>query len=57
MVALAVAWIVPQGSLLGLPVIPRFLAASALAFAPVFLANLIFAVTLTERQRDPRMRS
>jgi ABC-type multidrug transport system permease subunit len=34
---------VPQASLLGLPVIPRFLAASALAFAPVFLANLVFA--------------
>jgi hypothetical protein len=41
--ALAVAWAIPQASLLGLPVIPRFLAASALAFAPVFLANLIFA--------------
>jgi hypothetical protein len=41
--ALAVAWLVPQASLLGLPVIPRFLAASTLAFAPVFLANLVFA--------------
>jgi hypothetical protein len=41
--ALAVAWVVPQESLLGLPVIPRFLAASALAFAPVFIANLVFA--------------
>ena len=41
--ALAVAWVVPLASLLGLPVIPRFLAASALAFAPVFLANLVFA--------------
>jgi hypothetical protein len=41
--ALAIAWVVPQASLLGLPVIPRFLAASALAFAPVFLANLVFA--------------
>ncbi len=41
--ALAVAWIVPQESLLGLPIAPRFLAASALAFAPVFLANLVFA--------------
>ena len=41
--ALGVAWIVPQESLLGLPAVPRFLAASALAFAPVFLANLIFA--------------
>jgi hypothetical protein len=41
--ALAVAWVVPQESLLGLPVVPRFLAASALAFAPVFIANLVFA--------------
>jgi hypothetical protein len=40
--ALAVAWAVPQESLLGLPAVPRFLAASALAFAPVFLANLVF---------------
>jgi len=42
-VSLAVAWLVPQEALLSLPVIPRFLAASALAFAPVFLANLVFA--------------
>src|SRR5215471_11036070 len=41
--ALALAWLVPQESLLGLPLVPRFLAASALAFAPVFLANLVFA--------------
>jgi hypothetical protein len=41
--ALAVAWVVPQDSLLSLPEIPRFLAAAALGFAPVFLANLIFA--------------
>jgi hypothetical protein len=43
MAVLAVAWAVPQASLLGLPVIPRFLAASALAFAPAYLANLVFA--------------
>ena len=42
-VALGMAWVVPQESLLGLPVVPRFLAASALAFAPVYLANLVFA--------------
>ena len=41
--ALGVAWVVPQAALLGLPVVPRFLAASALAFAPVYLANLVFA--------------
>lgn len=43
LVALAVSYLVPQESLLGLPVIPRFFAATALAFAPVFLANLVFA--------------
>ncbi len=41
--ALAVAWLAPPDSLLGLPVILRFLAGSALAFAPVYLANLVFA--------------
>jgi hypothetical protein len=41
--ALALAWVVPQASLLSLPLAGRFLAASALAFAPVFLANLVFA--------------
>ena len=41
--ALALAWVVPQESLLSLPVVPRFLAASALAFAPIYLANLVFA--------------
>lgn len=34
---------VPQAALLGLPAVPRFLAAASLAFAPVFLANLVFA--------------
>jgi spermidine synthase len=41
--ALVVAWLVPQESLLALPTVPRFLAASSLAFAPIFLANLVFA--------------
>ena len=41
--SLVVTWIVPQESLLGLPVVPRFLAASALAFAPIYIANLVFA--------------
>lgn len=40
---LAVAWIVPDARLLSLPVAPRFAAAVALAFAPIFLANVIFA--------------
>jgi hypothetical protein len=41
--ALALAWAVPQESLLSLSVLPRFLAATGLAFAPIFLANLVFA--------------
>ncbi|MGH2691403.1 MAG: spermidine synthase [Actinomycetota bacterium] len=41
--ALAVAWLIPTASLLALPVAVRFLAAIAVAFAPVFLANLVFA--------------
>ena len=41
--ALAVSFVIPQASLLGLPVVLRFLAATALAFAPIFIANLVFA--------------
>jgi hypothetical protein len=43
-----VAWAVPSATLLGLSFWPRFAAATALAFAPVFLANLVFA----ERFKD-----
>jgi hypothetical protein len=45
---LTVAWVIPQAALLQLSAAPRFAAAVALAFAPVFLANLIFA----QRFRD-----
>jgi hypothetical protein len=41
--SLVVAWLIPQESLLGLPLALRFLAGGALAFAPVFAANLVFA--------------
>jgi hypothetical protein len=41
--SLALTWVIPQESLVGLPIIPRFVAASALAFAPIYLANLVFA--------------
>ncbi len=41
--ALALAWLIPQDALLDLPMVLRFAAGSALAFAPVFLANLVFA--------------
>ena len=41
-VALAVAFAVPTSALLTLPSIPRFIVAVVLAFAPIFLANLVF---------------
>jgi spermidine synthase len=47
-VGLLVAGLVPASWLLELSTAPRFLAASALAFLPVFIANLVFA----ERFRD-----
>ncbi|HEX5266169.1 MAG TPA: hypothetical protein VFW24_05305 [Acidimicrobiales bacterium] len=48
LVTLVVAGVVPQASLLALPAVFRFLAATALAFGPVFIANLVFA----QRFRD-----
>lgn len=41
--SLVVSWIVPPEALLNLPMLPRFVAASTLAFGPVFAANLVFA--------------
>jgi spermine/spermidine synthase len=46
--ALALAWLVPPSVMLGLPVVPRFLLAVAVAFVPVFLANLVFAARFRE---------
>jgi len=43
LVALGVAWVVQPELLLRLSVVPRFLVAIVIAFAPVFLANLVFA--------------
>ena len=40
---LVVAWAVPQDSLLTLSPLPRFVAAVAIAFTPIYLANLVFA--------------
>lgn len=40
---LALAYLVPPESLIDLSPLPRFAVASALAFAPVFVANLVFA--------------
>jgi len=46
--SLAVAFVVPQSALLELPGAARFLAATALAFSPIFIANLVF----TQRFKD-----
>ena len=46
--ALIVAWLVPPETLLAMPFVPRLAAAIGIAFAPVFLANLVFA----QRFRD-----
>jgi hypothetical protein len=46
--ALALAWVVPPEQLLELDVVPRFLAATTLAFFPIFTANLVF----TQRFKD-----
>jgi hypothetical protein len=43
LLALALAWVVQPDQLLRLSVVPRFLVAAAVAFVPVFLANLVFA--------------
>jgi hypothetical protein len=45
---LGVTWLVPPSALLGLSPAPRFVAASALAFAPIFLANLVFSQRFKE---------
>ncbi|MBD0293075.1 MAG: spermidine synthase [Jiangellaceae bacterium] len=44
--ALLVAWLVPAAALLELPLVPRLFVAVVLAFAPIFLANVIFAKRL-----------
>ena len=46
--ALIVAWAVPPGSLLSLSPLPRFFLAVIIAFAPIFLANMVFS----QRFRD-----
>jgi hypothetical protein len=48
MASLLLAWLVQPSTLLTLDVLPRFVAATVVAFLPVFLANLIFA----QRFRD-----
>jgi hypothetical protein len=47
-ITLFIAWAVPLHALLALPFLPRLVVAIAYSFAPIFLANLLFA----ERFRD-----
>jgi len=42
--ALALAWLVPGDLLLDLSPVPRFVVGVTIAFLPIFVANLIFAV-------------
>ena len=48
LVALGVTWAIPPGSLLTLSPVPRFVVAVIIAFAPIFLANMVFS----QRFRD-----
>ncbi len=41
--SLALAYVVPNDKLLGLPLVPRLIAATTLAFLPIFCANVVFA--------------
>lgn len=47
-VSLGLAWVVPPESLLALALPLRFLASISLAFAPIFVANLVFAARFRE---------
>ena len=51
--ALVLAYVVPNASLLALPVLPRLVAAIALAFAPIILANLAFAKRFADTDDAP----
>jgi hypothetical protein len=51
--ALVLAYVVPNASLLGLPLLPRLVAAVALAFAPIYLANVAFAKRFAETENAP----
>jgi hypothetical protein len=52
LVAVAVNWLVPGSTLLGLSTVPRLVAAVSLAFAPIFLANLVFSERFRETERS-----
>jgi len=48
LIAIGVAWLVPADSLLIDPPELRYVAAAAIAFAPVFFANLVFAYSFRD---------
>ena len=50
-VCLAIAWTIQPERLLELSIGPRFVAAVALAFAPIFVANLVFAQRFKETSK------
>ncbi len=50
--AVGVAWAIPAGALLELPAGTRLVAAIALTFSPIFLANLVFAQRFNETSRS-----
>ena len=52
LLAVAVNWLVPGSTLLGLSTVPRLVAAVSLAFAPIFLANLVFSERFRETERS-----
>ena len=41
--SLALAWAIPNSALLGLPLVPRLISATVIAFLPIFCANIVFA--------------
>ena len=51
--ALALAYAIPNASLLTLSVPPRLLASTALAFAPIYLANIAFAKRFSATENAP----
>jgi SAM-dependent methyltransferase len=50
LVAIAIAWLLPPGNLLIEPVWLRYVVAATVAFAPVFLANLVFSFSFRDTQ-------
>ena len=48
LLSIVIGWSIPQNSLLPLGFWPRLIAACAIAFAPIFIANVIFS----QRFRD-----